>query len=323
MTKRVLYIMDPFHNVDPQGDTTLALIWESQQRGFEIFFCEIHELGLEGNAGFALCRPFKLNKPPQTEVRFSWEGTASRMDFDDFQFVWMRKDPPVDQSFITATLLLDHHNPKKTLVLNHPTAMRVANEKLWAHFAADLYPRTLVSADQAILLDCAKQMQKIVLKPIDAAGGFGIFVFGHDDKNLRSAIEVLTQRGKQPIVMQAYLNEVAKGDKRVLMLGGEIIGALQRLPGESDHRANLHVGGKASLGTITPADEKVANRLKPHLEKLGLHFVGFDMIGDRLTEVNVTSPTGIREINHLENRNGEDRLESIIWDFAVQQHARL
>ncbi len=316
MPKRVLYVMDPFDHVDPQGDTTLALMWESQKRGYESFFCGIHQLGLEGANGYALCRPLAFQSPPQTRVDFEWLAEETLLFFDDFDFIWMRKDPPVNQAFITATFILDRHDPKKTLVLNNPTSMRIANEKLWAHFASDLYPRTIVSADAKQLLNAAKEMEQVVLKPIDAAGGYGIFVFSHEDKNLKSAIEVLTQRGTTPIIAQEYVKEINKGDKRVLLLGGECLGALKRLPGATDHRANLHVGGNAALTQVDERDKEIAARLKPHLEELGLHFVGFDVIGDRLTEVNVTSPTGIREINVLENRQGNTLLESLIWDYA-------
>ncbi len=318
MAKRVLYVMDPFDHVDPQGDTTLALLWESQKRGYENFFCGINQLGLEGSNGFALCRPLAFQSPPQTRVDFEWLSQETLLFFDDFDFIWMRKDPPVDQAFITATLILDRHNPQKTLVLNNPTAMRIANEKLWAHFASDLYPRTIVSADSKQLLNAAKEMEQVVLKPIDAAGGYGIFVFSHDDKNIKSAIEVLTHRGKTPIIAQEYLKEISQGDKRVLLLGGECLGALKRLPGATDHRANLHVGGNAAVTQVDERDKEIASRLKPHLLELGLHFVGFDVIGDRLTEVNVTSPTGIREINTLEKRQADTLLEALIWDYAEE-----
>jgi glutathione synthase len=315
MTKRVLYITDPLTKVDPKGDSTLALMWESQQRGYENYFCEIHQLGLEGNSGFSLCRPFELNEMPDTELKLTWLKETTLQLFDDFDFIWMRKDPPVDQAFMTATMILDHHHPKKTWVVNNPSALRIANEKLWAHFASDLFPRTIVSADAKTLTRAAAEMKKVVLKPIDAAGGYGIFIFSYDDRNLKSAIEVLSNRGKDPIIVQEYLPEIQQGDKRVLLLGGECMAGLKRMPGNTDHRANLHVGGTAAIGSLDATDRSIAARLKPHLLDLGLHFVGIDLIGQRLTEVNVTSPTGIREINQLEQRSGTNLLEAQIWDY--------
>ena len=173
MPVRVLYVMDDFKNVDPRGDTTLALIWESQKRGQENYICGIHQLGLEGDTGFALCQPIHFNQPPQTKLDFEWVNVETLRSFDDFDFVWMRKDPPVNQAFFTATFILDRHNPKKTLMLNNPSAMRIANEKLWAHFASDLYPDG-GQCKRQILLTAAQEMEKIVLKPIDAAGGYGV-----------------------------------------------------------------------------------------------------------------------------------------------------
>ena len=307
--------MDPLERIDPKGDTTVALIWESQKRGYDNYFCEIHELGLENDTGFSLCRSFELSTDPNLPLEITWQGERTLKFFNDFDFVWMRKDPPVDQNFMTATMILEHHDPAKTWVLNNPRSLRVANEKLWAHFASQYYPKTIVSADAKVLLTAAAEMTKVVLKPIDAAGGFGIFVFSADDRNLRSAIEVLSQRGSQPIIMQEYLPAIEKGDKRVILLGGECMGAVKRLPGSADHRANLHVGGEAKTGSLDERDLEVAAFLKPHLLDLGLHFVGIDMIGDRLTEVNVTSPTGIREINHLEKRSGNDLCEVHIWNY--------
>ena len=318
MSKRVLYIMDPLEKVDPQGDTSLALIWESQKRGYENYFCEIHELGLENEMGYSLCQSFELSAYPDEPVDISWHGEKTLHFFDDFDFIWMRKDPPVDQLFMTATMILDHHNPKKTWVVNNPQALRVANEKLWVHFAKAFFPKTVVSSNAKILLTAAAEMKKVVLKPIDAAGGYGIFVFSHDDRNLRSAIEVLSARGTKPIILQEYLPEITQGDKRVILLGGECLGAVTRLPGGTDHRANLHVGGQAASGKIDDLDKKVAAFLKPHLLQLGLHFVGIDLIGDKLTEVNVTSPTGIREINRLESRGETDLCEVLIWNYLEQ-----
>ena len=170
-----------------------------------------------------MCRSFELSTDPNLPLEITWQGERT-LFFNDFDFVWMRKDPPVDQNFMTATMILEHHDPAKTWVLNNPRSLRVANEKLWAHFASQYYPKTIVSADAKVLLTAAAEMTKVVLKPIDAAGGFGIFVFSADDRNLRSAIEVLSQRGSQPIIMQEYLPAIEKGDKRVILLGGECMG---------------------------------------------------------------------------------------------------
>ncbi|MGA1354888.1 MAG: glutathione synthase, partial [Candidatus Limnocylindrus sp.] len=222
-----------------------------------------------------------------------------------------------------STMLLDRHDPSRTLVPNTPSSLRIANEKLWGLFAAELGPHTVVSARREVLLEELARLGRAVLKPISGAGGSGVMVFDHGDKNVRSAIDILTQEGRRVAVLQEYLPAVRRGDKRVILLGGDPIGAVWRVPQGDDHRANMHVGGAAQRAEIEEDDRRIAARLKPELLKLGLHFVGIDVIGGRLTEVNVTSPTGVQEIDRLDGRQGAECLSAQVMDYVEKLSAGL
>ena len=300
--------MDPLERIDPKGDTTVALIWESQKRGYDNFFCEIHELGLENDTGFSLCRSFELSTDPNLPLEITWQGERTLKFFNDFDFVWMRKDPPVDQNFMTATMILEHHDPAKTWVLNNPRSLRVANEKLWAHFASQYYPKTIVSADAKVLLTAAAEMTKVVLKPIDAAGGFGIFVFSADDRNLRSAIEVLSQRGSQPIIMQEYLP--------ALLVTSVILSAENK--GQSSASREALITGpsprrREKTGSLDERDLEVAAFLKPHLLDLGfICWYRYDWRPAHGSQRD--QPNRNTWIRHLEKRSGND-LSKFIFGY--------
>ena len=316
MSFRFLYVMDPPHSVDPNADTTFDFLLESQARGHTSLVCTIDDLYAHDARGFAVARPITVRRPTDDDPTAVQLGPPKDVAFDDCDVVWMRKDPPVDDRFMLATMILDRHDPERTLMMNDPTALRVANEKLWALFAANLGPPTVVSARPDKLLDAIARFGTGVLKPIGFAGGAGVMVFSAGDKNAPAAVDVLTENGKRPALVQRYLDDVRRGDKRVILLGGQPIGAMWRVPQASDNRANMHVGGAVQPAEIDDDDRRVAAALAPALVELGLHFVGIDMIGGRLTEVNVTSPTGIQEIDRLDGRRGKDRLRAQVLDYV-------
>lgn len=316
MTRPYLYVMDPLDRVNPNADTTFAFLLESQARGVENHVCEITDLWSEGRRGFARTRKTTVRRPTDDDASQCSFGAHETRAFDDFSVIWMRKDPPVDEIFLLSTMLLDRHDPKKTLLMNDPAGLRIANEKLWGLFADDLGPDTVVSSRTDVLVNTIEKWGKGVVKPIGLAGGTGVMVFESGDKNLRAAVDLLTLEGRRPAVAQAYIPEVREGDKRVILLGGDAVGAVLRVPQQNDHRANMHVGGSAVKTDVTDRDREIAARLKPELLKLGIHFAGIDVIGGRLTEVNVTSPTGVQEIDRLDGRTGKDSLPVMVMDYT-------
>jgi glutathione synthase len=316
MSRRYLFVMDPIERVDPRGDTTFDFLVETQRRGIDNRVCSIHDLWTIGGEGFARVQSVKVQRPSDEDPSHFSLGAHERMSFSEFDVIWMRKDPPVDDDFLAATMLLDRHDPDKTLVLNTPSSLRVANEKLWALHAPELYPRTIVTARRDVLVEELQAMGRGVVKPLFGAGGSGVMAFNADDKNARAAIDLLTAEGQRPALLQEYLPGVRNGDKRVILLGGEPIGSVVRVPQEDDHRANMHVGGTVRKGDIDDDDRRIAARLKPELLRLGLHFAGIDVIGGKLTEVNVTSPTGVQEIDLLDQRTGSARMSAQVMDYV-------
>lgn len=316
MSRRYLYVMDPIGTIDPSKDTTFDFMLESQARGVSNWVCGIEELTTRGGEGFAWARPVQVQRPDAPGASHYETGQPEERPFRDFQVIWMRKDPPVDERFLQATMLLDRHDPTRTLMMNEPASLRVANEKLFGLFAPELFPYTTVSSRVETLVAEVEKLGKAVIKPLNLAGGAGVMVFEKGDRNLRSALDLLTLEGKRPAIVQAFLPAVRAGDKRVILLGGEPIGAVLRVPSAEDHRANMHVGGMAQAGVVNERDREIAARLKPTLLEYGLHFVGLDVIGDKLTEINVTSPTGVQEIDALDQRTGADRMSAQVMDYV-------
>jgi glutathione synthase len=223
--------------------------------------------------------------------------------------VLMRQDPPVDMAYITATHLLEHVHPR-TLVVNDPAQVRNAPEKLFVTHFPDLMPPTLIASDPSEIAAFRREHRDIIVKPLFGNGGAGVFHVGPEDENLNALLEMFTQRSREPVIVQRYLPEVRAGDKRIILIDGEIGGGLLRVPAAGEARANLHVGGTAARTTLTRREHEICERLGPELRARGLIFVGIDVIGDYLTEINVTSPTGLQEIARFD---GTD-LASAIWD---------
>lgn len=307
---RSLFVMDPLDSLDLTGDSTFALMRASSARDWEVWWCHPNDMwGVEGRA-FA-----RAQRVVTTEAGFDRLEWAE-VSLAEFQLVWMRKDPPFDMTYIFTTYLLDLV-PKTTLVLNEPAGLRSRNEKLFAAAFTDLTPPTLISRDLNRILAFAQSLpDHVVLKPWDGNGGRGVLVSRAGDPNLRSMIEVLTDQGRGYILAQRYLPEIVAGDKRIILIDGEPAGAVLRVPGSSDHRGNLHVGATAHATTLTEREREICARIGPILRAEGLLFVGIDVIGGWLTEINVTSPTGIHQINRFDGV----KLEEQLLDAAVRRY---
>jgi glutathione synthase len=236
-------------------------------------------------------------------------GEAVMLDLAAMDIILMRQDPPFDMAYITATHLLEHVRAK-TLVVNDPVSVRNAPEKLFATHFDGLMPPTLITSDRDAVIDFRREHGEIILKPLFGNGGAGVFRLTPEDENINALLELFTRLYREPIIVQRYLPEVREGDKRIILVDGEPAGAVLRVPAKGEARANLHVGGKAVKATLTPRERAICAAIGPTLRAQGLLFVGIDVIGDFLTEINVTSPTGIQEINRL----GGVALEAAIWD---------
>ncbi|MFN3198201.1 MAG: glutathione synthase [Bradymonadia bacterium] len=293
---RVLVIMDPIHTVHPDKDTSFGFILAAQARGHEVFYCQAEDLYITPGEG-AGARCAALTVRHQLTDFFDL-GEWSGRPLSDFHTIWMRKDPPVDWVYLHATYILDQA-PASTLVVNRPSATRGANEKLYALNWPEFCPETLVTRDAARITAWLAQGQPLIAKPVDGHGGAGIFLLSPGDRNVPSIIETLTEEGRRWIIVQAYLPAAREGDKRIILINGEPMGAILRVPQDSDHRGNMHVGGSAVAVDVTDDERKMCATLAPKLREDGLYFVGLDVIGGKMTEINVTSPTGIREIQSL------------------------
>jgi glutathione synthase len=299
------FVMDPIRSIDIHGDTTFALMLEAQRRGHRIACVDPGDLGVGGGRVFAKVFPVTLRREVGHHADL---GEPRRTDLDaEFDVVFQRKDPPVDEAYVTATQILALL--KRALVWNRPAGILAANEKLYALHFADLMPETLVARETRQFLDFLEQMDgEMIVKPLGGRGGEGIFHVRRDDRNLFSILEQTTRFGTRLAMAQRYLPAVRRGDKRILLLEGDPLGAVLRVPAESETRANLHVGGRPEKASVDADDLRIVERLRPWLARDGLHFVGIDVIGGRLTEVNVTSPTGIQEMNALDGARYEERV---------------
>lgn len=309
---RHLFLIDPLETLLPDKDTTFVLMLEALRRGHLVYSAEIGDLFIEKSAPKVRCdRTDVFRGTPafqrhgELTVLLSW-----------FDAIYMRKDPPVDQAYLHATQILSMVPRTGPLVLNEPRALRDANEKLYALEFPNLIPRTLVSSKLDLLRSFLEDLGgQMIIKPLDGAGGRGIFFVQRDDRNLNSLLETATDDGKTFIIAQQYIPEVRKGDKRILLLDGEPLGAVLRVPREDDTRSNIHAGGRCESAAVTPNDRRIIAELRPRLRAEGLYFVGIDVIGNYLTEVNVTSPTGVQEIDNL---TGSD-LSRTILDFVCRR----
>ena len=310
---RSLFVMDPLERLNLAGDSTYMLMRASTGRGWPVAWCTPDDLYLRDGRAWARTQPVTTHAGPPGFER----GVASDTELGAFDLVWMRKDPPFDMEYIFSTYLLEAV-PAHTLVLNRPSAIRSRNEKLFTLEFPDLCVETLVSRSVARIVAFAEaQPGRVVLKPWDGNGGRGVLVTAAGDPNLRSMIELLTGEERQAIFAQRYIPEIVVGDKRIILIDGEPAGALLRIPSPKDNRGNMHAGATVARASLTDRDRVICARIGPILRDEGLLFVGIDVIGDYLTEINVTSPTGIQEINRLDTVH----LEEQVLDAAVRRHA--
>ncbi len=302
---KLAFIIDPIDRLDPTHDTSVALMEAAQLMGHQVWMTVANSLTVIGSKAYATVTPVDLVPVTLGDDRWmavpDWFslGTSEFLPLETFDVVWMRTDPPVDTAYLYATYILDYVDPAKTRVVNAPAGVRSANEKMYALQFIRSIPETIVTQTKSVIQEFLERKGAAVMKPLGGKAGEGILLLEKGDRNFNSLVEMSTLQGKLPIMVQTYLPEAKLGDKRVILLNGEPIGAVNRVPTGNEFRGNMAVGGRADVVEITDRDREIAAELAPALRRDGLIFVGMDVIGGFLTEVNVTSPTGIREIDRL------------------------
>lgn len=302
---KLAFIIDPMHRLDPTHDTSVAFMEAAHQLGHEVWMTQANRLSVVQGKAWAILERVILTPVVLEDDRwisvdrwFELEPPTFQC-LEDMDAVFMRTDPPVDTAYLYATYILDYINPQNTLVINSPQGIRAANEKMYALQFTGAIPDTIVTQDKHVIRQFLKQQGAAVLKPLGGKAGEGILFLEPGDRNFNSLIEISTQQGKLPIMVQAYLPQAKEGDKRIILLNGEPIGAVNRIPTGNEFRGNMAVGGVSAKTEITDREREICALLAPTLQRDGLIFVGIDVIGGYLTEVNVTSPTGIREVDRL------------------------
>lgn len=292
MTLKIAVQMDPIEAIDIAGDSTFALMLEAQGRGHELFEYHADTLALRDGKLSATGADVKVLDEAGRHFEKSQNRTVA---LDDYDAVLMRQDPPFDMNYITYTHMLEAIHPN-TLVVNDPAEVRNAPEKLYVLQYNEFIPPTLISRDPQRLSEFRQEYGDIILKPLYGNGGAGVFRLAHGDENFASLMEMFTQSFREPFIAQQYLSDVKNGDKRIILVDGEAVGAINRVPAAGETRSNMHVGGRPEPADLTDREREICTRIGPDLKKRGLIFVGIDVIGDYMTEINVTSPTGIREV---------------------------
>lgn len=298
--------MDPIERIEISADSTFALALEGQARGHALLYYGPRDLTFRDGAVTARCRPLTVRN---TKGDHFTAGEPAVRNLADCDVVLMRQDPPFDMAYITATHILERIHPD-TLVVNDPFHVRNAPEKLFVTLFKDLMPPTLITSDREEIRSFRAEHGDIILKPLYGNGGAGVFRVKPDDENLGAMLEMFTVFYREPVMVQRYVPEVRKGDKRILLVDGEFAGAINRVPAEGEARSNLHVGGRAEATALTAREEFICRSIGPELKSRGLIFAGLDVIGDYLTEINVTSPTGIWEVK----RFGGPDAAALVWD---------
>ena len=307
MPLKVAVQMDPIASINPAGDSTFAMMLEAQARGHEIAYYTPDTLALRDNRVLARVAPIEVFDKPKGE-HFAL-GDFSRADLSSYDVVLMRQDPPFDMAYTTLTHMLERIHPG-TYVTNPPASVRNAPEKILVTEFPQLMPPTLVTRDRELIQAFRKEHGNIIVKPLYGNGGAGVFFIQEGDHNLASLLELFETAFREPFMIQRYLPEVRQGDKRIILIDGEAVAGLNRVPVEGEARSNMHVGGRPELSALTEREREICAAIGPKLKELDLIFVGIDVIGGYLTEINVTSPTGIREIK----RFGGPDIAPMIWD---------
>ena len=311
---RVAIQMDPVEGVDIEVDTTWLMMMTAQDRGHAQWVYDFRTLALEEGRLFCRARPVTLQHVAGDHVTF---GDWVKLDLaEDIDVILMRQDPPFDMAYVTATYMLETVHPG-TLVVNDPAEVRSAPEKLMVTAFPGLQPPTLITSDPIALTAFHKQHGDVVLKPLHGNGGSGVIKLRADDPNLDALIEIHQGASRDPLVIQKFIPAVSKGDKRIILIDGEPVGAINRIPAKGAVRSNLHVGGTAAPVELTPRDLEICAAIGPTLKARGLIFVGIDVIGDYLTEINVTSPTGAQQLKRF---TGIDAT-ALMWDVIEAKRA--
>ena len=313
MALRIAVQMDHVSTINISGDTTFALSLEAQRRGHRLFHYTPDRLSMRDGKVFARVEEMTVRDEQGNHFIL---GAPVRTDLSEMDVVHLRQDPPFDMNYITTTHILERIHPK-TLVVNDPAWVRNSPEKIFVTEFPDLMPETMITRDAAEVAAFRKQHGDIIIKPLYGNGGAGVFHLHDADRNLASLLEMFGQMFREPFIVQRYLKEVRAGDKRIILIEGEPVGAINRVPAEHDSRSNMHVGGRAEKTELTEREREICARIGPSLRERGFVLVGIDVIGDYLTEINVTSPTGVREVKKF---GGAD-IAALFWDAVEARRA--
>lgn len=305
--------MDPIERINIHGDSTFALLLEAQNRRHSIFYYTPGNLFMRGGRVFA--EGHELRVIDKHGAHFEL-GAAQSLALEELDVIHLRQDPPFDMAYVTSTHILDHIHPK-TLVVNDPASVRNAPEKLFVTEFPQLMPPTLITRSLEKLKEFRAEFGDIIVKPLYGMGGAAVFRLRPEDTNAGSLVELFQTVFREPFVVQRYLPEVRRGDKRIILVDGKPAGAVNRVPAADETRSNMHVGGRPEASELTPREQEICGIIGPELKRRGLIFVGIDVIGDYLTEINVTSPTGIREVK----RFGGPDIAALIWDVVEEKAA--
>lgn len=313
MALKIAVQMDHINSIRIAGDTSFALCLAAAERGHELYHYTPDRLSMRDGVVSAALESLQVR---DIEGDHFTLGEAVHTDLSEMDVILLRQDPPFDMNYITTTHLLERIHPK-TLVVNDPAWVRNSPEKIFVTEFPDLMPETLITKDLQEVLKFRKEFGDIIIKPLYGNGGAGVFHLTTDDRNLTSLLEMFEQMYREPFIAQRYLKDVRSGDKRIILIDGEPVGAINRVPAESDARSNMHVGGRAEATELTEREKEICARIGPSLKERGFILVGIDVIGDYMTEINVTSPTGIREIK----RFGGADIAQLFWDVVEAKRA--
>ncbi len=303
---KFLFVVDPIKNINPEKDSSAALMQATHKKNVDVWICTPQDLEARGDEVWASC--IKIVPIPWIQLK-----NNKCIPLAKFSCIWMRKDPPVDEGYLYATHLLEVAERKGVKVVNKPSSLRAWNEKLGALRYSHLMAPTIVASKVNDLINFAQANEEVVIKPLGGKGGQGVIRLNKNSPGSKAIIELITSQEQLPVMMQKFIPEVQDGDKRIIIVDGQPLGAINRIPNEGDFRSNLAMGGKAEQTTLSNAEKKICLELSQHLQEEGLFFVGIDVINGMLSEINVTSPTGLREIEKLSNKNiSEEVIEKLL-----------
>ena len=303
---KFLFVIDPIKNINPAKDSSAALMQATHNKKVEVWFCTPQDLEARGDEVWASCT--NIEPIPWIQLKDN-----KCIPLAQFSCIWMRKDPPVDEGYLYATHLLEVAERKGVKVVNKPSSLRAWNEKLGALRYSNLMAPTIVASKVNDLINFAQANEEVVIKPLGGKGGQGVIRLDKNSPGSRAIIELITSQEQLPVMMQKFIPEVQNGDKRIIIVDGKPLGAINRIPNQGDFRSNLAMGGKAEKTSLSSAEKSICLELSQHLQEEGLFFVGIDVINGMLSEINVTSPTGLREIEKLSNKNiSEEVIEKLL-----------